>query len=116
MTRRAMLRYMVTLFAVTVFGSVGFAGHMSTQSSMAAMHHEGSNVSSCSVLCSAVKHDDEVAIADEQDDDPTPHRPFYGDQRPWLTYDAKPKGWHVVESVTPPPKVPLYLMNAVLRV
>ena len=116
MTRRAILRYMIALFAVTVFGSVGFAGHMSARPSMTGMHHEGSNVSSCSVLCSAVKHDDEVAIADEQDDDTTPHRPFYGNQRPWLTYDAKSKGWHVVESVKPPPKVPLYLMNAVLRV
>lgn len=110
------------LVTILLFNIITFVAHASTATAMsydmAGMHHSSDNSALCATQCrTAVLSNEEVNSNDRDDEEDEPALPFYAlleNQPSHLHYHANAKIY--LNSVKPPPKVPIYKLFGVFRI
>ncbi len=113
----------LVLLAIPLINSVGFAGYTSAMSTMShemgGMNHSSKDATSCATLCrtAVVDRDANNPIrSDKEDDDDEPVAPFYTLNQVGHINEKLVKQRLYANAIKPPPKVPIYILNAIFRV
>lgn len=117
----ATIKNVLVLVAIVLLNSIGTAGHASAMGNMShemsGMNHGSSDTTSCATLCrTAVLNKEDTNINREDDDEDEPATTFYTQPQLVLSDYKTITQRLYADTVKPPPKVPIYIRNAVFRV